>query len=122
MKKILEIALVVFCMLFIANVVVAAEGTMGSLRGEVVAVDHHARTISLKLFPSGPAISPSGSGGYLFLTDEKTMVTGCNTAMDFDNIKVGELVNIKYSIDRGWYFAEAIDVARPLIVCNFEER
>ena len=50
------------------------------------------------------------------------MVSGCGADMDFDNIRVGELVNVKYTTDNGWYIADAIDVASPLIACNLEGR
>lgn len=122
MKKIFEIALVVFFTLFITNVVVAGDFSSGSLRGEVVAIDHNTTMISLKFFPSGPAISPSDQGGFLIMADARTLLSGCGTAMDFDNIRVGDLVDIKYNSDGGWYVAEAIDVPRPLIACNLEGR
>ncbi len=122
MNKIVAIAIAMFFVLSIVSAVVADEET-GSYWGEVNSIDYHAKTVSMK--PFAPFISPDATGGttgVIFGADERTDVIKCNASKDFQDIRVGELVQIRYHEKNEKYIAESIAVRAPLTACNVTEK
>src|SRR5512135_1446855 len=75
---------------------VNAQGSKTSLKGEVVAIDDYARTVTVKSMETIPSYGNSMKDNITVATDKETNVTSCTQNMIFSDLKVGEKVNITY--------------------------
>ena len=109
MNKILAIAIAMFFVLSIISVVVAEQET-GTYWGEVKAIDTQAKTFSVQQFQPSIAPVPGDTGGYMFRTDDSTMVVKCNGARGLSDLRAGDIVNVLYREKDEIYTAKDIHV------------
>ena len=98
----------------------ASEGMMTSLKGEVVAVDTFAGTITVKPFDTGLSYDMNLDGTITFTIDNMTSVMSCGQNKPLEYIGAGEKVTINYHEKEGTLFADAIDVSIPLVVACYQ--
>jgi hypothetical protein len=107
-----------FVMAF-ANPAIAGE-KMATFKGEVIAVDHYAKTLTVKSKEPSLSSALGTMGGFAFATDEMTNVTSCTQNKTFEDIGVGEKVTVTYHEKDGKLFADAVDVGIPLIIACYQ--
>ena len=130
MRKLLMVVFAVLLAVSLVGIAIAAND-LGTYRGEVIALDHYAKTVTVR--GSEPAVSPFWLGGeqgisaplgslgaFKFSTDKETSVLMCNMSRDFSSISVGDRVNIKYGEKNGDYIAKFVDIRVPTLACNLE--
>ena len=76
---------------------VTAQGGMVSHKGEVLAIDRDARTLTLRLFETDMSYDIRTRGEVTFAYTDMTIVDSCDQVRSFDDIKVGENALITYS-------------------------
>jgi hypothetical protein len=76
-----------------------------TLNGKVVSIDREKKAVTVEA--SGPSMSSQGN--VKLSTDEHTKVSACDNGKSFDDVKVGDSVDVKYRA-RGMV-AEDINVA-----------
>ena len=94
---------------------VNAQGSKANIKGEVIAVDDYARTVTVK---SLEMLSSSGIGmneNITFSADKGTNVTSCTQNRIFNDINVGAKVAITYHELDGKLVADVIDIA-PVVL------
>lgn len=94
---------------------VNAQGSKANLKGEVVAIDDYARTVTVKSMETVPSSGIETEDNVTFTTDKETNVTSCTQNMIFSDLKVGEKVNITYHEAEGKLVADVIDIA-PVVL------
>jgi len=94
---------------------VNAQGSKANIKGEVIAVDDYARTVTVK----SPEMLPSPGFGmndnFTFATDKGTNVTSCTQNRIFNDINVGAKVAVTYHELDGKLVADVIDIA-PVVL------
>jgi len=80
---------------------VNAEESKANIRGEVVAVDHNAGTVTLRSLDKDT---------FTFSMDKGTNVTSCTQNMIFRDIGVGEKVTVTYHEAANRFVADVIDI------------
>ena len=94
---------------------VNAQGSKANLRGEVVAIDDYARTVTVKSMETIFSYGNSMKDNITVATDKETNVTSCTQNMIFSDLKVGEKVNITYHEAEGKLVADVIDIT-PVVL------
>ena len=102
-----------------AGPAVAAE-KIATIKGEVIAVDHYAKTLTVKSKEPSLSSAFGTMGGFTFTTDQMTNVTSCTQNKTFEDIGVGEKVTVTYHEKDGKLFADAVDVGVPLIIACYQ--
>ena len=103
----------IFVMSFATQV--NAQGSKANLKGEVVAIDDYARTVTVKSMETIFSYGNSMKDNITVATDKETNVTSCTQNMIFSDLKVGEKVNITYHEAEGKLVADVIDIA-PVVL------
>jgi hypothetical protein len=93
---------------------------MATLKGEVIAVDHYAKTLTVKSKEPSLSSALGTMDGFTFTTNEMTSVTSCAQNKSFEDIGVGENVAVTYHEKDGKLFADAVDVGIPLIIACYQ--
>ena len=86
-----------------------------NLKGEVVAVDDYARTVTVKSMETAPSLGIGMKDNITFVTFNETSVTSCTQNRIFNDLKMGDKVNITYHVAEGTLFADVIDIA-PVVL------
>jgi len=94
---------------------VNAEESKASLKGEVLAVDDYARTITVKSVEMVPFQGIWMKDNITFATDKGTNVTSCTQNKIFNDINVGAKVAVTYHEAEGKLVADVIDIA-PIVL------
>ena len=94
---------------------VNAEGGMANLKGEVIAVDDYARTVTVKSMDMVPFQGIWMKDNITFATDKGTNVTSCTQNRVFNDINVGAKVAVTYHETEGKLVADVIDIA-PVVL------
>ena len=123
MKRTLVMTLAALFVLSLVSAAAAEEKQYSpefSLSGQVVSVNFLARTLSIR-WTEPPLTSPAGKASDIdFTMGGTTKVMMCNQDRTFDDIKIGDRVEVKYHEEEGKLFADRIDIPTPLIACYLE--
>ena len=92
-----------------------ARESKANLKGEVVAVDGYAGTVTVKSMETVPSSGISMKDNITFATYKETNVTSCTQNRILNDINAGEKVTITYHEAEGTLFADVIDIA-PVVL------
>jgi hypothetical protein len=101
-------AVAVLFVLSFTHSAVAAEN-MSTLKGEVIAVDSYAKTLTVS--------SDELPGGITFSSGNMTNVIRCYQNRTIGDIEVGERVAVRFHEEYGNLMADAIDIAPVFLAC-----
>lgn len=104
---------VLFVMSFATQV--NAKGSKANLKGEVVAVDDFAGTVTVKSMETVPFSGIEMKDTITFKTNKETNVTSCTQNRIFNDINVGAKVAITYHEAAGKLVADIIDIT-PVVL------
>jgi hypothetical protein len=123
MKRTLLVALAALFILSLMSAAAAAEKSYSpefSVSGRVVSADFLTRTLSIR-WTEPPLTSAEGKATDItFTMGGTTRVRMCNEDKRFEDIRIGEKVEVKYHEREGKLFADRIDLPTPLIACYLE--
>ncbi len=94
---------------------VNAQGSKANIKGEVIAVDNYARTVTVKSLEILPSPGFGMNDNITFATDKGTNVTSCTQNRIFNDINVGAKVAVTYHELDGKLVADVIDIA-PVVL------
>jgi hypothetical protein len=108
-----------FVMLF-ASAAIAAENNMVTIKGQIVAADGYANTVTVQSIEKAPSPDMLTTREYTFAVDKMTNVTSCNQNKTLNYIGRGEEVTVTYHEYGGKLIADAIDIAATSVVCYIQ--
>ncbi len=116
MKNVTVVVVILFVFSLVSPVVAAEKMSPidYSVKGKVVSLDLLNRTLTIK--PTS-MVPPTADGEFIFKINEMTDVRMCNQDRTMQDIKVGEVVTIAYSIERDIFYADTVDLPTPLVAC-----
>ncbi len=95
---------------------IAVEKTL-TLRGEIVAIDSHSGTFTVKPVQMTKTSMMGKSGEITFASDKKTNVVWCNMNRSFNDIKIGDRVSVSYHERGGRLYANTVDIQTFVVAC-----
>ena len=122
MKGMFAIAIVMFFALSLTSIAMAQGKTYPlnySLKGEVVSVDLLSRTLTVTPIEKAP-FTIDMQGQFMFIMNEMTNVRMCDQDKTVQEIKVGDVVTVEYSMEGSKLHADAINIPTPLVACLLE--
>ncbi|HSB30501.1 MAG TPA: hypothetical protein VLD55_02775 [Candidatus Sulfobium mesophilum] len=115
--RVFAVVVATFFVILFANAAMAAENNMITLKGQVVAVDNHAQTVTVLSIEKAGSSDMMMTGEYTFAVDKVTNVTSCTENKTFNYIGAGETVTVTYHEYEGKLIADAIDIPASDLVC-----
>jgi len=113
-KVVLAVLLAAFFVMGFAYQV-NAQGTKANLKGEVVAVDDYAKTVTVKSMEMVPSSGIGMNDNITFTADKGTNITSCTQNRIFNDINTGAKVTVTYHELDGKLVADVIDIA-PVVL------
>ncbi len=101
----LAVTVAVLFLVAFATPAVAAREKIKTLSGQVVAIDPHAGTLTVKSSGS----NESSMGLFMFATDNMTSILSCAQNKTLRDIGVGQDVTVAYHEKDGKLFADVVD-------------
>lgn len=110
------VVVVVGLVLVMSYAIVAnAQEKMSTLKGEVIAVDNYAKTLTVKASETSEPYMTGKDHVFSFDTNEMTNVKMCTMNKSFRDIGVGEKVTLTYHEKDRKLIADAIDIDVPTL-------
>ncbi len=116
-------ALLVFLFAFgLVSAAIAADRTYPidySVKGKVVSLDLLKQTLTIKPTEIVPL---TADGEFTFKMNEMTNVRMCDQDKTVQDIKVGDMVTVDYSMEGSKLYADTVNIPTPLIACLINEK
>ncbi len=113
---------VIFFVLGLASTAIAAENPYAldySVKGKVVSLDMLRQTLTIKPTDKAPLVA---DGEFTFTINEMTNVRMCEQGKTLEDIKVGDVVTVDYSMEGNKLYADTINIPTPLVACLLDEK
>jgi hypothetical protein len=91
-----------------------------TLKGEIVAVDNYAKTLTVKSLEKTRSSDMGLRGEFTFTMDKMTNVVSCTENKSLNDIGVGEKVTVTYYEKEGVLFADTIEIGIPIVVACYQ--
>ncbi len=90
-----------------------------SVKGKIVSLDLLKRTLTIK--PT-EAVPLTAAGEFTFTMNDMTNVRMCEQDKTVQDIRVGDVVTVAYSMKGGKLYADTINIPTPLVACLLDEK
>ncbi len=122
MKMVIAVVVVIFAFGFVSAAGAIERNAYSidySVKGKVVSFDLLKQTLTIMPTTIVPLTS---DGEFTFKINEMTNVRMCDQVKTLEDIQVGEVVTIQYSMEGSRLYADTINVPTPLIACLLEKK
>ncbi len=120
--KMVRVVVVILFVLGLVSTVTAAEKPYAldySLKGKVMSLDLLKQTLTIKPTDKAPL---AADGKFTFTINEMTNVRMCEQDKTVEDIKVGDVVMVEYSMEGNKFYADTINIPTPLVACLLDEK
>ncbi len=116
MKMVIAVVVIIFAFGFVSAASVAGNSYPidYSVKGRVVSLDLLKQTLTIKPAEMVPL---TAEGEFTFTMNGMTNVRMCEQDRTVQDIKVGDVVTVKYSMEGSKLYADTINIPTPLVAC-----